>query len=379
MKNMEMEQEANQQRLAGIVQPLLEWYRKQARILPWRENPEPYRVWVSEIMLQQTRVEAVKPYFDRFLQALPTVKDLAECSGEQLMKLWEGLGYYSRARNLKKAAQAVQEQFGGEIPSTYEELISLPGIGDYTAGAIASIAFGKPIPAVDGNVLRVLSRILACGEDVTQKPVKDAFRRMVTKIEPVDAAGDFNQALMELGAMVCLPNGQPQCLCCPLSGQCVGYQEGSAMSFPVKPAKKARKVEERTVFLLMEKSGTSPRVLLHQRPDKGLLAGLWEFPSLPGNLSADSAWEQVTTLVGELAILKNSIKPLGKAKHIFSHIEWHMVGFLLLVSSGEQVALPDGYIWADADSLNHVYTLPSAFKAYNQLLPDIFASANSTL
>ena len=271
--------------LAAIVGPLLEWYGRNARSLPWREEPAPYRVWVSEIMLQQTRVEAVKPYFARFLAELPDVTALASAPEQQLMKLWEGLGYYSRARNLQKAARVMVEQYGGTLPADYDALLKLPGIGPYTAGAVASIAYGIPVPAVDGNVLRVVMRLTAGWEDIADPAVKRAVERRMAAILPKDRPGDFNQAMMELGATVCAPGGEPKCLVCPLNALCEGYRQGVARELPVKAKKKARRIEERTVFLLV----CDGELAIRKRADSGLLAGLWELPSVEGKLNPEGA------------------------------------------------------------------------------------------
>ena len=255
--------------------PLLQWYHENARVLPWRSDPTPYHVWVSEIMLQQTRVAAVLGYYARFMEALPAVADLAAVEEDRLMKLWQGLGYYNRARNLQKAARQIVEEHGGVFPDTYEAIRALAGVGDYTAGAVASIAFGLPEPAVDGNVLRVVSRLTGDGGDITRPDVKKRMGAALREVIPLDAPGDFNQALMDLGAMVCLPNGEPLCPRCPARGFCAALREGRTAELPVKAAKKARRVEERTVFLIFYQK----KVALRRRPAKGLLAGLWEYPN----------------------------------------------------------------------------------------------------
>ena len=235
------------QELAGLLIP---WYQRHKRELPWRENPKAYNVWVSEIMLQQTRVEAVKPYYARFMKELPTIKDLSEAREDQLLKLWEGLGYYSRARNLKKAAQILVRDYDGRMPSSYEQLIKLPGIGSYTAGAIASIAFGEPVPAVDGNVLRVLSRVLASQEDILKQSVKRKMEKLLTETMPADHAGAFNEGLMELGETVCVPGGPPKCGICPLGKLCLAFQQDLTSRIPVKSPAKNRRKEEKTVCIL---------------------------------------------------------------------------------------------------------------------------------
>ena len=271
--------------LEQIVKPLLAWFEKNARTLPWRSISTPYRVWVSEIMLQQTRVEAVKPYFERFMHALPDVKSLAECEEERLLKLWEGLGYYNRVRNMQIAAQTVMEQYDGKLPADYEKLLALKGIGHYTAGAIASIAYGIPVPAVDGNVLRILMRVSADNSDIMKQSVKTRVEQALQQVIPQDCAGSFNQALMELGAIVCVPNGEPLCDQCPWYSFCETRKRGLWQELPVKKKAKGRRIEERTVLVIRD----GERVVLKRRPKKGLLAGLYEFPNEPGTLTEDEA------------------------------------------------------------------------------------------
>ena len=337
---------------------LLAWYDREARVLPWRSDPAPYRVWVSEIMLQQTRVEAALPYFERFLSALPDAAALAGSEEAALMKLWEGLGYYSRARNLQKAARIVVERHGGELPGTAEELVKLPGIGDYTAGAIASIAFGAPVEAVDGNVLRVLSRLLASRADVALPAVKEELRRLIRAVLPKDRPGDFNQALMDLGATVCLPNGTPLCVRCPLSGLCAGHRQGIECELPVKAPKKKREIRYKTVFVLLN----GGRALLMRRPEKGLLAGLWELPNAEGWLTG----EEAQLFLRQWGATVCSLRELDRAKHVFTHAEWHMCGWLAEV---EEFTLAGEHVWADGLALRSTYAVPSAFKAYGRHLP----------
>ena len=275
--------EQNIEKLQAIVSPLLTWYDENRRVLPWREEVSAYRTWVSEIMLQQTRVAAVLPYFQRFMARYPTVQDLARGDEEELLKLWEGLGYYSRARNLQKAARIVAEDYAGVFPADYKELIALPGIGDYTAGAILSIAFGLPVQAVDGNVLRIASRITGWDRDV--QSTKKEITRWMTEVVPSDRPGAFNQALMDLGSALCLP-AAPRCPDCPLRGLCTAEREGSQVRIPVRTPKKDKRPEEKTVFLLRRPDGA---VALGQRPKTGLLAGLWEYPNVPGLLTEAQA------------------------------------------------------------------------------------------
>lgn len=319
------------------IEYLLHWYDNNARILPWRQDPLPYHVWISEIMLQQTRVEAVKGYYERFLEALPDVKDLAEVEEDRLFKLWEGLGYYTRARNLKKAAQVMAEKYGGEVPGDYTALLALPGIGSYTAGAIASIAFGIAEPAVDGNVLRVMKRIAGSFDDITKPSVKKELEQDIRAIMPKDRPGDYNQSLMELGATVCIPNGKPLCEKCPVMHLCRAFHTGTWQTIPVKsPAKKEKKIVERTIFVLKYKD----RYAIRKREEKGLLHGLWELPGAEGQLTAGGAQEFLQTLGYDV----ESVEPLGPAKHIFSHIEWHMKGYLAELREEERAAVRYGEI-----------------------------------
>lgn len=345
--------------LSAIPKPLLAWYDKNRRILPWRETPTPYRVWVSEIMLQQTRVEAVKPYFERFMKALPDVRALAEAGEEQLLKLWEGLGYYNRVRNLQKAAVQIEENYGGEMPSDYEELLKLAGIGSYTAGAIASIAYGRQRPAVDGNVLRVLSRIRRDDRLITDAKVKTAVERELAEAMPKERPGDFNQAMMEIGACVCIPNGAPLCGHCPLEELCLAHRDGVETDYPRKDRKPPRTVEERTILIVRDGN----RVAVRKRQNRGLLAGMYEFPSLAGYRSP----EEVTAYLSENGIRVLRIRPLKDAKHIFTHREWHMKGYLVRVDEleyrtpGQAVA---DWIYIDPAETREKYPIPSAFGAY---------------
>ena len=348
-----------EERLKAMVSPLLFWFENNARVLPWRQEPTPYRVWVSEIMLQQTRVEAVKPYFERFMRALPDVAALAAAPEEKLLKLWEGLGYYNRVRNMQKAAVTVMEEYGGEMPASYEELLKLKGVGSYTAGAISSIAFGIPVPAVDGNVLRVISRLTASREEISRQTVKAQMEKDLKSAMPQDGAGDFNQALMEIGALICVPGGAPKCTLCPLNTLCLACREGLTEEIPVKAAKKGRRVEEKTVFLI-EYNGS---IAICKRPDTGLLAGLYEYPNTDGALKQDEAREYLLSQ-GETDF---TMEPLPPAKHIFSHVEWHMQGYCVRLSGKRG----DSFLYADAEALQNEYAVPAAFAAYTRLVPGI--------
>lgn len=346
--------------MENISPALLEWFYKNRRSLPFREDPTPYHVWLSEVMLQQTRVSAVLPYYYRFLEALPDIPALAACEEEKLHKLWEGLGYYSRVRNLQKAAKLVCAQYGGQLPADYAALLALPGIGEYTAGAIASISFGLPVPAVDGNVLRVFSRLYNDPGVITEPAVKKAFAARVMEHQPPEKAGDYNQALMELGALVCVPNGAPLCGQCPLAEVCRARAAGTTAQLPQKAKQKPRKIVPVTLALVESPAG----FLVQQRPQKGLLAGLWQ-PVL---------WEdehllqaEVLARLAALGLDTGTAAPaaLPAAKHIFTHIEWLMSGVQLHVAAQ---SAPAGYVWASREQLRTTYTLPGAFRAYKPLL-----------
>ena len=342
------------------VQALLLWYQQNKRDLPWRHTSDSYRIWISEIMLQQTRVEAVKPYYARFLEAAPDVRALAALPEEKLMKLWEGLGYYSRARNLQKAARVVVEQYGGVMPQTYEELLGLPGIGEYTAGAIASIAYGLRVPAVDGNVLRVLARVSGTDADITLPETKKDFRKALLGIVPTEA-GDFTQALIELGATVCAPNREPMCEVCPLCDRCVAYREGRTNEIPVRSPKKPRRIEERTVFLIRD----GDRTALCKRPSKGLLSGLYELPNVEGHLSED----EVLSHLRSLGFEPLRIQKLENAKHIFTHIEWHMIAYdVRITPEFDGLHGQSGMLLIPNGELHQRYAIPSAFGAYVKYL-----------
>ncbi|MBP5199656.1 MAG: A/G-specific adenine glycosylase [Schwartzia sp.] len=350
--------------LDKIAKPLLKWFRARARSLPWRDDPRPYFVWISEIMLQQTRVAAVMPYFSRFVAALPNVASLAAADDDALMKLWEGLGYYSRARNLKKAAQVVMEKHGGVIPDDFDQLLALPGVGRYTAGAIASIAYGKRVPAVDGNVLRVVARLTASREDVLREKTKRAVEDALASVMPKDA-GQFNQAMMELGALVCLPRAA-HCGECPLAGLCRAHAEGIENELPVKAMKKERRVEPRTV-LLIERDG---KFAIAKRPKRGLLAELWEFP----NLTGEKKRAELLALCKNAGLSVKSARRMKAARHIFTHIEWRLTGWhIRLDETAESVReeraaygnspLPH-LTWATREELSEIYGIPAAFHAY---------------
>ena len=333
---------------------LLPWYNENKRDLPWRQDKDPYHIWLSEIMLQQTRVEAVKGYYARFLAALPSVDSLANADDALLYKLWESLGYYSRVRNLKKAAQVIMTDHGGRFPSEHKAVLALPGIGDYTAGAICSIAFGQKTPAVDGNVLRVIARIQADFSPIDSPARKKEVQLLLAEIYP-DNAGDFTQALMELGATVCGPNKAPDCENCPCKHFCLGYAQGVAAQLPVKSPKKGRRVEEKTVFLLR----CGAYYALQKRPDKGLLAGLWQLPEIPGIWEASEAIARLNAPVQEV------YRQLDK-NHIFTHIEWKMRCFYLEISEKA-----DNFQWFTAEEIANFAALPTAYRQFWDAREDV--------
>lgn len=348
----------NHQQLQNAVRLIIGWYQNTKRELPWRQDPTPYHVWLSETMLQQTRIEAVIPYYRRFLAELPTVEALAGVDDDRLMKLWEGLGYYSRVRNLKKAAQMVVTSYGGELPQTAQELLKLPGIGEYTAGAVASIAFGQPEPAVDGNVLRVIMRLTACDDDIMQPKTKKEVTQLLRGVYPCGkAAGDLTQGLMELGEVICIPNGEPKCDICPVKELCLAHLNGETVRYPVRSAKKKRKSQELTVFLL----SCGDKLALHRRPDSGLLAGMWEFPNAVGKMTPQEAQGYLSSC----GVSPLSVEPCGTAKHIFTHIEWHMSGYR--VKCREE---SPQFEWKTAEDILENCALPGAFRFYRRLLEE---------
>ncbi len=339
--------------ISQLPRRLLPWYREHHRELPWRQDRDPYHVWVSEIMLQQTRVEAVKGYYARFLSRLPTISDLSEISEPELLKLWEGLGYYTRARNLKKAAITIMTEYHGQFPRDYAAIRSLPGIGDYTAGAICSICFDEKTPAVDGNVLRVVSRICDDHRCTDDPKVRRSITAALAEIYP-EEAGAFTQSLMELGAMVCLPNGAPLCSRCPMGDLCLARMRNTIDRLPVRKPKKPRRQVDMTVFLL----SCGDKIALERRPDTGLLAGLYQFPHLPGHLSP----EEIIEAAEGWGLRPQFLEKIVSRTHIFTHIQWNMQGARLHCA----VEAPQ-FLWVDKSARDHA--LPTAFR---QFLPDFW-------
>ncbi len=340
-----------------IVPLLLAWYEMNARDLPWRMDRDPYHVWVSEIMLQQTRVEAVKGYYTRFLSVCPTVNSLASAEEETLLKLWEGLGYYSRVRNLQRAAQVIIQELDGKIPTSAEELEQLPGIGAYTAGAIASICFDEPAPAVDGNVLRVMARLHMDGESIDRPQTKKRVMQQLRAVYPKGKCAEFTQSLMELGATICLPNGAPLCTQCPIHSLCQAHQNGIETEFPVRDKKKPRRVEQMSVFALI----CSDTVAVHKRENGGLLGGLWEFPNgAPCKTEAEAI--RMASDFGTAPY--DLIRVIGRS-HIFTHVEWKMTCYLIRCANQSA-----SFTWVDAEQLRREIALPTAFR---QFLPEVLA------
>lgn len=334
---------------AWIVEPLLSWYNKQARVLPWRENSDPYRVWVSEIMLQQTRVDAVISYFNRFMENFPNVQALAKAEEETVLKLWEGLGYYSRARNLKKAAEVICEKYGGIFPKDYKEILALPGIGKYTAGAISSIAFGMPRAAVDGNVLRVITRLNEIEQDILDEKFRKQIGEQLEQVYPHKSCSAFTQSLMELGAMVCIPNGAPKCESCPLNIGCLAYKNSTWKKYPVKKKRAKRKAIDKTVLILCDRE----KIAVQKREETGLLAGMWEFPNVDKKISPS----EIDMWLREQNIEVVHIEKQKDVKHIFTHLEWHMHCYKVECRPKE-----NGYKWIAMEDLNRKVPLPTAFR-----------------
>lgn len=337
--------------LEEIVEPLLKWYEENKRILPWREDKNPYHVWISEIMLQQTRIEAVKKYYTNFMKELPTIESLANVPEEKLLKLWEGLGYYSRAKNLKKAAQRIIEEYNGIMPKTYDELLKLSGIGQYTAGAIASICYNEKVTAVDGNVLRVISRVTGSKKDVLLPNTKKEVENSLKKIMPKQS-GSFNEALMELGEIICLPNGEPKCLQCPLQQLCIAYKENLIESIPVRIKKMKRKKEEKTVFIFITNEG---KMAIQKRKEKGLLSGMYQLPNVSGYYSI----KELENILKSWNIHPKEIEYLGEKKHIFTHMDWMMKGYLVTVEKENEL-----FIWTSPKEISEKYALPTAFQKF---------------
>ena len=340
--------------LKKAVPLVIKWYLENKRDLPWRNGKNAYHIWVSEIMLQQTRVEAVKPFYARFLEIYPSIEALAEAKEDELLKVWEGLGYYNRVRNMQIAARQIVSEHKGRFPETYEETKRLKGIGNYTAGAISSFAFGIAKPAVDGNVLRVVTRVLGSYDDIAKVSTRTIIEEKIEAVIPKDAAGDFNQGMIELGAIICVPNAAPKCRECPLKEICIAKQSKKTNEIPVKTKKPKRKIEKKTVLILWD----GRKVAIKKRPNRGLLAGLYEFPNLEGHLSE----EEILIWVKSQKISPIQIEKIEEAKHIFTHLEWHMKGYKIRIEEIEEES--DSMIFLRQKEIQESYSLPSAFERY---------------
>ena len=329
------------------VDLLLHWYYENKRSLPWRKDKDPYSVWISEIMLQQTRIEAVIEYYERFMKRIPTIKELSEIEEDELLKLWEGLGYYSRARNLKKASIKIMNEYHGVFPSTYSEILSLPGIGEYTAGAIASICFQLKEVAIDGNVMRVYSRVEGKDLDVSDLKVKKKIGEAIKKILPHES-GDYNQAIMELGEVICIPGGMPKCDSCPLQDMCIAHKKGIEMEIPRKITKKDKKEENYTVFLLKYKD-----LFALRKREEGLLNNMWEFPNKEGKISK----KQIEELYH--GIVEKGIS----STHIFTHKKWNLTSYFIEVKE-----MDSNYTWVSLEDIENDKAIPTAFKPFYEYL-----------
>lgn len=336
-----------QELIKRTQEPIIKWYQENKRELPWRKEKNAYHIWCSEIMLQQTRIEAVKKYYQRFIKELPTIQDLAQVEEEKLLKLWEGLGYYNRARNLKKAAQMIQEKYGGKMPNNYQELLQLPGIGEYTAGAIASIAYDEKVPAVDGNVLRVMSRVIGSKKDILEQETKKEITEKLSHIMPKQA-GDFNEGLMELGELICIPNGKPLCDNCPIQKECIAYQKDITDEIPVRKQKIKRKKEEKTVFILE----CNQEIALQKRNNTGLLASMYEFPNVNQKLKQ----KEMKQVIEQWGLKVERTERIGTHHHIFSHVEWDMIGYRVRVEHKNTK-----FIWSKKEEILEKYPIPGAF------------------
>ncbi|WP_425457451.1 A/G-specific adenine glycosylase [Bacillus marasmi] len=300
---------------------LIHWFAMEQRRLPWRENQDPYRIWVSEIMLQQTRVDTVIPYFNSFIEQFPSIEALANADEEKVLKAWEGLGYYSRVRNLHSAVKEVHEHYGGQVPNTPKDISALKGVGPYTAGAILSIAYGLPEPAVDGNVMRVLSRILLIWDDIAKPSSRKIFEYAVRELISHENPSFFNQALMELGALICTPTS-PSCLLCPVREHCQAFAEGVQGELPVKTKKKKQRLVSLIAAVLSDKDG---RLLIHKRPSKGLLADLWEFPNVETHLSFSNHKQHFQKfMLEQYETVVTLDEHIGQIDHVFTHLEWNI-------------------------------------------------------
>lgn len=332
----------------GFRDQLVHWFEEHKRDLPWRRTNDPYRIWVSEVMLQQTRVDTVIPYYNNFVQKFPTLEDLAYAEEQEILKAWEGLGYYSRVRNLQTAVREVVEHYGGKVPDTKKDISQLKGVGPYTAGAVLSIAYHKPEPAVDGNVMRVISRVLLIEEDIGKAKTRPIFEKALAKMISPDKPSEFNQGLMELGALVCTPKS-PGCLLCPVREHCRAYHTGKEKSLPIKEKKTKVTVKNMAAIVLRNKQG---EVLIQRRPDSGLLAKLWQFPNVEVTKSTDSPQECLEDFFcSELEISVKIESAVQKVEHVFSHLVWNITVYEGTLLSEKNHVTSEDTRWVDENSI----------------------------
>lgn len=331
------------------------WYQKNKRNLPWRKDKEPYHVWISEIMLQQTRIEAVINYYQKFMQEIPTIQDLSKIEEEKLLKLWEGLGYYNRARNLKKAAQKIESEYQGDFPNSYDKLRTLPGIGDYTASAIASICFDEAQATIDGNVLRVYTRFYNDNSNIDSISTKKKIQKEIIKILP-KKSGEFNEALMEIGETICIPNGVPICQKCPLKKYCQSKKLKNYLNLPVRSEKKAKKIIKYTVFLLKYQN----QVIIKKRTTSSLLKNLWEFPNIEGHLTLP----QVKKYLQKKNFSYSKIKKSNSYTHIFTHQSWNMISYIVELNKKPEESVKT------IPEIKEKYALPTAFQPFIKVLEE---------
>lgn len=335
---------------------LVAWFENEKRDLPWRKTKDPYKIWVSEVMLQQTRVDTVIPYFNRFMEKYPTLQSLADAPEEELLKMWEGLGYYSRARNLQAGVREVVEKYDAKVPDNLEEISKLKGVGPYTAGAVLSIAYNVPTHAVDGNVMRVLSRVLMIEEDIALSKTRKTFEQAVMMLIDEDNPSSFNQGLMELGALICTPTS-PKCLLCPVREYCIAFQQGDPSSLPVKSKKVKTKHVYQQAFVAID---SKERMLIERRADSGLLAGMWQFPMY----ESDDVNEAVKCFQATFDLkVKSEPSKLLSLKHVFSHLVWHIEAHVIYVE--EAGSLLNDAMFVTAEELEK-YPLPVPIQKIKQ-------------
>lgn len=334
---------------------ILSWYKKSRREMPWREQPTPYRIWISEIMLQQTRVDTVIPYFNNFMARYPTVESLASSEENELMKYWEGLGYYSRIKNIRKTAIELVQNHQAKLPESFEELLKLKGIGEYTAGAIASEAFGEKVPAVDGNVFRVFARLTGFREDIREAKSQEKLKVAVRGVLPEKEIGDFNQGLIELGALICIPKGSPKCELCPVKEFCGSYRDNLQDEIPFRSKARKRTVQERTVFLIQ----CGDRFAVRKREEGTLLEGLFEIPNREGFYTP----EEAKSVVEEMGFTVKDLHMIRDKKVVFTHIEWILQGYYFHVAEEN-----DAFLFETKENLLKNYALASAFIGYLDLM-----------